>query len=155
MIFSELRTLYDQYLESRTKYFFFREQLSKELRLQGVLSVASQKPEESVIKRIDLTHMYRQTVQPAIESFSVPTVPTIQHIQAVNHSSVVPAIVHMNNPSVQFKAEHEIYNRPSIITMTDPQLTQAVPYHNLTSTSLPTYTTFQSANAYSTQHSFV
>uniref|UniRef100_A0A914HII0 RNA-binding protein 4 n=1 Tax=Globodera rostochiensis TaxID=31243 RepID=A0A914HII0_GLORO len=32
----ELRTLYEQYLESRTRYFFYREQLNKELRLQDV-----------------------------------------------------------------------------------------------------------------------
>ncbi|KAI6238224.1 putative 2-oxoglutarate dehydrogenase E1 component DHKTD1-like protein, mitochondrial [Aphelenchoides fujianensis] len=45
----ELRTLYDQYLESRTRYFYYRERLSKELSLQP------QAAQPMHVGRIDMT----------------------------------------------------------------------------------------------------
>uniref|UniRef100_A0A914DRU6 RRM domain-containing protein n=1 Tax=Acrobeloides nanus TaxID=290746 RepID=A0A914DRU6_9BILA len=48
----ELRTLYDQYLESRTRYFYFRERLAKELSHQP--STPQTQPAAQPI-RIDLT----------------------------------------------------------------------------------------------------
>ncbi|KAH7730702.1 RNA-binding protein lark [Aphelenchoides avenae] len=53
----ELRTLYDQYLESRTRYFFYRERLGKELSLQPGGAAASAAPNAGTahLGRIDLT----------------------------------------------------------------------------------------------------
>lgn len=37
----ELRTLYEQYLESRTRYYFYKERLTKELKLQPPASTST------------------------------------------------------------------------------------------------------------------
>jgi hypothetical protein len=49
-----LRTLYDQYRDARTKYFFYRERLSKELALQASVPVH--------VGRIDMTRTQPQSL---------------------------------------------------------------------------------------------
>uniref|UniRef100_A0AC34PY99 RRM domain-containing protein n=1 Tax=Panagrolaimus sp. JU765 TaxID=591449 RepID=A0AC34PY99_9BILA len=64
----ELKPLYDQYIDSRTRYHYFREKLSKELSLQpgGVVAPSAAAPVN--LGRIDLT----RTVQPAPMPAPVP-----------------------------------------------------------------------------------
>ena len=64
LFFSELRALYEQYKESRSRYHYFREKLQKELSLQAVTT-----PPIGAVGRVDLT----RTVQaPITVSYATP-----------------------------------------------------------------------------------
>ncbi|CAD5225041.1 unnamed protein product [Bursaphelenchus okinawaensis] len=74
----ELRNLYSQYMESRTKYFFYRERLSKELSMQPQIATA---PAASVpvVARFDMTKANPQVqVKTSQPPYSSPHNPTPQ-----------------------------------------------------------------------------
>jgi hypothetical protein len=50
--FSELRTLYEQYLESRTRYIFYRDRLVKELQSPTLPMFGSQRPDEGQLVKV-------------------------------------------------------------------------------------------------------
>lgn len=69
IIFRELHTLYEQYLESRIKYFFYRERLEKELKIQpGYVApvLISTDPNAPIhLGRVDLTKKVASLPTPA------------------------------------------------------------------------------------------
>ncbi|KAI6214014.1 hypothetical protein M3Y94_00219000 [Aphelenchoides besseyi] len=72
----ELRTLYDQYVETRNRYFYYRERLSKELALQP--QVAAQPVH---VGRIDMTRT-SQMIQSAAKPVTLMQQPPVQTQQA-------------------------------------------------------------------------
>lgn len=72
-LFSELRTLYDQYLDARTKYFFYRERLSKELSLQPLAAPVHVGRYDMTKQQPHLTQMNKSIVmQPGQMTASAP-----------------------------------------------------------------------------------
>ncbi|CAD5231620.1 unnamed protein product [Bursaphelenchus xylophilus] len=79
----ELRNLYNQYIESRTKYFFYRERLSKELAMQPHVATSSV-PAAPVVARFDMTKANPQvqvktpqTSAPYMAAQSTPYIPAV------------------------------------------------------------------------------
>uniref|UniRef100_A0A183BJV0 RRM domain-containing protein n=1 Tax=Globodera pallida TaxID=36090 RepID=A0A183BJV0_GLOPA len=112
----ELRTLYEQYLESRTRYFFYREQLNKELRLQDVSAAVATATVPTIqysnatdtnppIIRVDLTRQIRSqgqaapiiTVFPENNNYNSNTNQQLQHQHV--YSKFSNALPFCNSPS--------------------------------------------------------
>jgi RNA recognition motif-containing protein len=134
----ELKTLYDQYKDSRSRYHYFRDRLQKELSLQAANGV---QPGSGPV-RIDLT----RTVQPSQPV--IASVPNVQNITPVssaqayrpqNYPGATPTVSYPGAQATVYSVQPSAYGQPPIQHYSTPSYTSNKTDSVKAYSSTPTY----------------